>query len=495
MTSNPSVQAALLAAALLSVGCLPAAEGKASLLLEPCRPAGFTEEVRCGDLELAENPAERDGRKIAIQIVVLPARAPHPKADPLYVIAGGPGQSARGVAPMLAGFLGQIRRQRDVVLVDQRGTGESNPLTCEDIREKLPIASRLIRDEEGDARALAECLASIRKRADPRFYGTSQAVDDLEAVRAALGHRQINLWGISYGTRVALAYLGRYEARVRTLTIDAVVPPDVSLPATMGQNAARALDEAFADCASDPDCAAAFPGLPARFQALVERLERAPLAATAPDPRTGELVEVALTAETFISIVRNLLYDPDIAALLPLTLSQLERGDPRGFLAQADALTKATGVSEGMHLSVFCNEDFARAPRVQEISRAPAQAWHALFGRQVIEGYVEACAHWPRAEVPGSLFNPVVSNVPTLILSGALDPVTPPAFGERVKETLSNARHVVAPGAAHGLTARGCTAKVIARFIDRPLPAELDVACIEALRRPAFFLDFAGPRP
>lgn len=207
------------------------------------------------------------------------------------------------------------------------------------------------------------------------------------------------------------------------------------------------------------------------------------------------MAQIALTAETFASIVRNLLYDPDVAALLPLTLSQLERGDPRGFLAQADALTKATGVAEGMHLSVFCNEDFARARTVQEISRVPEQAGSDLFGHQVAESYGKSCANWPRAEVPAALSEPVTSSVPTLILSGALDPVTPPAFGERVKRSLPNARHVVAPGAAHGLTARGCTAKVIARFIDRPLPAELDVACIEALQRPAFFLDFAGPKP
>ncbi len=497
MTSKPSLLAALLTAALLAAGCQPPSAERAALALTDCRPAGFAEQVRCGALELAEDPAAPEGRRIALRIAVLPARAAHPEPDPLYVIAGGPGQSALGAAPMLSGFLGQVRKRRDVVLVDQRGTGKSNPLTCEDVRERLPIAARLVRDDLADGRALADCLKSLQARADLRFYGTSQAVDDLEAVRAALGHARINLWGISYGTRVALAYLGRHEARVRSLTLDAVVPPDVSLPKTMGDSAARALDLAFADCARDAACAAAFPDLPARFRALLERLRQSPLAARAPDPRTGQMEEVAITAETFTSIARNLLYDPDVAALLPLTISQLERGDPRGFLAQAAALTKSVGVSEGMHLSVFCNEDFGRARRAQEIevARTPDRALGDLFGRQVAESYGRSCANWPRAEVPAALFEPVTSAVPALILSGALDPVTPPAFGERVRQSLSNARHVVAPGAAHGLTARGCTAKVIARFIDEPAPAALDVACIEAMRRPDFFLDFAGPKP
>ncbi|MDR0965866.1 MAG: alpha/beta hydrolase [Myxococcales bacterium] len=494
---------------LLLLGCVPfalpstACQGQSalapSIALEPCRPEGFAEEVRCGVLERPEDPARPDGRRVALQIVVLPARASHPKPDPLYAIAGGPGQSARKMGPMLGGLFSQIRKRRDVVLVDQRGTGGSNPLACEAVGEHLPIAARLLEAEkeakQGEAREVEKCLQSLQDKADLRFYGTTQAIDDLDAVRAALGHEAINLWGISYGTRVALAYLRRYEPRVRSVTLDAVVPPDVILPLAMASGAERALQMTFADCASDPDCGAAFPELGTRFDALVERLKRSPLVTTAPDPLTGELVPAQISADALTSIVRNLLYDPDITSLLPLTLAQLGQGDPRGFLAQANALTGAAGVSEGMHLSVFCDEDFARFERLSNDEEKGA-AERDLFGRQVIESYAKSCAVWPRAaDVPAALFEPLVSNVPVLILSGALDPVTPPAFGERVKQTLSNARHAVAPGAAHGLTPRGCTAKVIARFVERPEPAKLDVACIEAMRRRPFFLTFAGPKP
>ena len=472
---------------LLTGGCQRESAPEATLALVPCRPEGFAEEVRCGALARPEDPAAPNGRQLQLQVTVLPARASHPRPDPLYVIAGGPGQSARGVAPLLGRFFSLVRKQRDVVLVDQRGTGGSNPLACADLGGELPIAARLRRDEALEAREIDGCRADLERKADLRFYGTAQAIDDLDAVRAALGHAQINLWGTSYGTRVALAYLGRHEARVRSATLDAVVPPDVRLPEAMGQGAADALQKTFDDCAARPACAAAFPDLAARFRALVERLETSPLEATAPDPRTGAPHAVSLTAEALTSTVRNLLYDPDLAALLPLTLTSLERGDARGFLAQADALTRATGdVSEGMHLCVFCGEDFARAGEA---------AAHGLFGRQVAASYAQACARWPRGEAPEWLFEPVRSGVPVLILSGALDPVTPPAFGERVLATLSNARHVVAPGLSHGLTARDYTAKVVAHFIDKPLPGALDVACIEATARPPFFLSFAGPEP
>lgn len=488
---------ALLALALSALACDRPSAQKATIELASCRPDGFAEEVLCGALTRPENPAAPDGRAIDLKIVVLPARASHPMPDPLYVIAGGPGQSASAVAPMLNGLWRQIRRQRDVVFVDQRGTGGSNRLDCEDARADQPIAQRLIRDEATDARLLDECRQALRQKADLAFYGTSLAVDDLEAVRQALGHGQINLWGISYGTRVALAYLGRHGTRVRTVTLDAVVPPDVRVFETMGPNAARALELVFADCARDAACAAAFPDLEARFFALVDRLRREPIQTAIADPRTGQIAEVEITARTFAAIVRNVLYDPDVTALLPLTIAQLEKGDARGFLAQADALTKSTEVAEGMHLSVYCGEEFSRR------SSASQAAWRdtaisrgaALFDAQVVESYAKSCANWPRGEVEESLFEPVVSNAPVLILSGALDPVTPPDFGERVKKTLSNARHVVAPGASHGVSARGCAAKVIARFIDKASPAELDTACVEAPGRPAFFLDFAGPKP
>ena len=489
---------ALFVLALSALACDRPSAQKATIELASCRPDGFAEEVLCGALTRPENPAAPDGRAIDLKIVVLPARASHPMPDPLYVIAGGPGQSASGVAPMLNGLWRQIRRQRDVVFVDQRGTGGSNRLDCEDERARQPIALRLVHDEEADVRALDACRQSLRQKADLGLYGTSLAVDDLEAVRRALGHGQINLWGISYGTRVALAYLGRHGERVRTVTLDAVVPPDVRVFETMGKNAARALELTFADCARDAACAAAFPDLRARFFALVDRLQREPIKAAIPDPRTGQIAEVEITARSFAAIVRNVLYDPDVTALLPLTIAQLEKGDARGFLAQADALTKSTEVAEGMHLSVYCGEEFDRLSSgggARAASALPLSQAEELFGGQLVEGYAKSCAGWPRGEVNASLFQPVVSDVPVLILSGALDPVTPPEFGDQVGKTLSNARHVVAPGASHGVSARGCAAKVIARFIDKALPADLDAACIETPGRPAFFLDFAGPKP
>lgn len=508
-----------------------AGSGADRIAFEACRPEGIQEEVRCGSLSRPESPEDPKGRQVRLSVVVLPARNAHPRPDPLYVVAGGPGQSALGTAPLLKGLFDAVRKERDVVLVDQRGTGKSGALECalEQAPGKAsaegtekgsgtkpskeappPLAQRLKKEDSKDETELKKCLEKVAAQADPRFYGTRLAVEDLDAVRRSSGHDRINLWGISYGTRVVADYVRRHGDRVRAAVVDAVVPPGADLVDSMGTLAASALRKTFSDCEADEGCAKAFPRLEERFMALLEKAESAPMKLEGPDPLTGEPIAVEVDGKTLAALVRNFLYDPDLSSLLPLTIDALDKGDARTFLAQADAATRSTeGISQGMHLSVFCGEDFDRHVRrtggkgvpdaVAAGTQAPggggADRLAALFAGETAGDYEESCALWPHGQPPEDLFQPLASDVPFLVLSGALDPVTPPPFGQSLADGLANARHVVSPGASHGVTPRGCGPAVVARFLKRPEPAALDAACLEGMARPPFFVSFAGPKP
>ena len=489
----------------LAAGCAPSETSAPTVELSPCRPEGIAEEIRCGVLERPEDPASPEGRKVRLAIAVMPARTPRPKSDPLYVAAGGPGQSARETAPMIARLLAEVRRERDVVLVDQRGTGSSEPnLRCDEgFQEGATAAERLRKmTQEADAAQTKKCLEALSQKADLRFYGTSLAVDDLEAVRQALGHGEINLWGVSYGTRVVLNFIRRYGGHVRSAVIDGVVPPGLKLSEGMGKDAAAALAKTFADCAADEKCAAAFPDAAQKFAGLLERLQKSPMKLSVPDPLSGQPAEAEISAGMFASVMRLLLYDPDLASLVPLTVDALDRGDGRSFLAQMDLVSQgsASAIAYGMHLSVFCGEDFSGSREKEALPSGEASIPglaidSGIFVREAMAGYARSCALWPSSAPTPEMDVPVKSDVPLLVLSGALDPVTPPANGERAAQGFSRVRHAVAPGAAHSLSNRGCSPRVIAQFLKKPDPGALDVRCIEAMARPPFFLSFAGPEP
>ena len=510
------VRPALLAAVVASAACARAAPARAArtLALAPCRLKGASVPALCGTLDVFENRATRAGRKIGLKVVVVPALARDARPDPLVLLAGGPGQSiTEAVGPLLPAFE-KIRRSRDLVLVDQRGTGGSHALDC----ELHPSDGR---SEPGDRTAtparggrevpharpaslaeslaydgfppdkLAACLASYD--ADVRQYTTANAAADLDDVRAALGYERLNLWGGSYGTRLALDYLRRYPARVRTAVLDGVAPNALKLPLYLGRDAERALDLLFAECAADARCAAAFPDLRARFAKLLDRLAAEPARVTVSHPRTGAPSEVVITRDAFAAGLRGVLYAPEVAALLPLTIDRASRGDFGPYVAQAVALDSGFShtMSLGLFLSVVCAED---APAVREDEIAPASAG-TFFGERLTRDLLDACKTWPHADAPAGWLEPVKSDAPVLLLSGELDPVTPPSWGDLAAQTLTHARHVVVPGVGHGATAQGCVPDLVAKFVAAGTVDGLDATCVAALRRPPFFLSFAGPTP
>jgi len=483
MTLAVSGAAAILAAA-------PAAG--ATLALEDCRldagPGLATVKARCGTLERPENPDDPDGRRIGLRVAVVPALSVEPAADPVVPLAGGPGQAATDFYVAYRGAFEALRRERPILLVDQRGTGDSARLTCpesEDMLEEVP-------EPEEIGPLVNQCLDGLE--ADPRYYTTSVAVRDLEAVREALGYPALNLYGISYGTRVAQHYLRRYPERTRSVVLDGVIPAGEVLGPDIALFAQAAVEAIFDRCAESEACADRFPEVESEFAALLERLAASPEEVTLNHPVTGEAAERRFSNQELAGAVRLLAYAPASAALLPHLIHEGARGNLSPLTAQIMMIeaSMVESLAIGMHHSVVCAEDMPFVTDA-DIDREALEA--TFMGEQQIDMLREICRHWPRGPIDPDFREPLDTEVPVLLLSGEFDPVTPPAWGDRAAAQYDNARHVVGPGQGHGLLPHGCTPRLVADFIAAASADNLDADCVSRLGPMPFFLDFNGPRP
>jgi pimeloyl-ACP methyl ester carboxylesterase len=472
---------------LAAAGCGPARTASPLDPLHPCTSEEGPTDAFCGTLPVFENRAAGSGRRLNLNIVVLPALSANGPADPLFFLAGGPGQAAAQLAPQVREMFRQVQRDRDIVLVDQRGTGKSNPLEC---RSQANTLRELTEPDEIALARLRTCLEGYD--ADVRFYTTPIAMDDLDDVRAHLGYERINLYGGSYGTRAALVYVRQHGARVRSMILDGVAPTDMRLPLFTARDAQRALDKLLTACEADSSCRAAHPGLAARTRALMQRLDARPERVRVTHPRTGLMEEAVIDARLVATVIFGALYSPLTASLVPTLLARAEGNDFQGLLALAFASDGAPeNMSVGMQLSVVCSEDAPGVTRA-DLER---EGQGTVFGSHLLSGQVKACEMWPKGTIDASYYQPVVSDVPTLVLSGEVDPVTPPGWGDEVARHLRHARHITVPATGHGVVGTGCGQQLVKAFIDQASAADLDTSCIDRIRRPPFFLTPAGPDP
>lgn len=466
--------------ALLALTLALGTAGAAAVELTPCRLPGLAQEVRCGRIEVAEDPQAPDGRRLQVHFAVVPAIAKNKAPDPLFVLAGGPGQSAQRIAALVMPVFARVNTRRDIVFVDQRGTGRSNPLVCPEQNQAPRLAAAF--DTRLQIDSLVTCLRKLD--ADTRHYATWIATRDLDAVRAALGAERLNLWGASYGTRAALDYLRQFPQRVRTAVLDGVAPPDMALPVSFAADSETALAAVLAACARDAGCRARHPRLDAQVDALFARFGSAAVTVTIAHPLTGEPEAVPLTRAALASALRLPLYVPMLAALLP---HAIERAAQEDFAPLAAMLTAATGneamqLALGMHFAVICAEDM---PRIDAAARRAAAA--TRFGTAFLELYEYACAQVPHAPAPAAFYELPRANAPVLILSGGADPATPPRLGARVAQALGQALHLVAPHLGHGVSTQGCAPELIARFVRQGGFDGIDGGCLERLPAPPFF--------
>jgi pimeloyl-ACP methyl ester carboxylesterase len=472
-------------ACLALAACDPAAHApRRALALEPCRLAGLESEARCGTLQVWENRAARKGRRIGISVAVVPARIRAHEPDPVFVFAGGPGQGAVALAAEVMPLFSRLNDSRDIVFIDQRGTGDSHPLDCEEDGDQ-PLQS-LFEDALPEDLVRA-CLATLD--ADPRQYITSIAVDDIDDVRAALGYDKVNLWGGSYGTRVELEYLRRHGFHVRSMVLDGVAPANMKLPLSFVADGEAALKKLVEGCEKQALCRLTYPHLEATIESMRARLVNRPIRAANQDPRTGERDTIEVNENVFLSGLFRPLYVAELASLLPYGVASAANGDFNPLLAQN--LEFADDVSEnlslGMHLAVVCSEDI---PLITEADLEKAD--RSFFGRALVDDFIHACRLWPRGQVPGDYYPPVRSTVPALVLSGGIDPATPPRHAEAVVATLPNARHFVAPNLGHGVSLHGCAPRMIETFIREASAKGLDGKCLQRIPRPLYVLPLGG---
>jgi pimeloyl-ACP methyl ester carboxylesterase len=408
-------------------------------------------------------------------------------ADPVFFLAGGPGQSAVALAGQVMSLFSRLNNRRDIVFIDQRGTGGSAPLYCQDPEDES-LADQA--QPERQLRLIAQCKAALLKQpylkaeSDLGFFTTTLAVQDLDAVRRQLGVERVDLVGGSYGTRVALEVLRQFPQSVRRTVIDGVAPADMALPTSFSTDNQAAFDRLVESCAADAACAKAHPDLHARFTALLQSLPRQVKAQHA---LTGREEEFTLTRELVLGAVRGALYSPPLAAALPEAIDAASRGDYAGLIGMGatQLARKSTRLATGMHLSVICAEDM---PRLAASADKPG----ADFGTAFSAMYEKLCAIWPRGAVPGAFYALPKSDSPVLVLSGGIDPVTPPRHGARVAQALGPmARHVVVANAGHGVMAIGCMRDVVFRFIDATGDADalaVDAGCAARVPRPPAFV-------
>lgn len=463
-----------------------------TLAFTPCTlaPAFGTQsiEAQCSTLQVPEDHAKPDGRKISLAIAWLPAKG-EAEPDPMMMIAGGPGQSALETFPSIAPAFAEVNKKRNIVLVDQRGTGGSNKLSC-----KNTVGKNAVMEDEDDIAGAtafaARCVAELSKKADLRFYSTTDAIQDLDDVRRAIGADKLNLMGVSYGTRVAQQYGKKYPAHVRTLTIDGIAPNSLVLGAEFARNLEDSLDLQFGRCKKDPACMAKLGDTRVRLDALMKTLAAAPPTVNYRDAMTGEAKQDVLTPGHLVNLTRMFAYSPQAAGLLPLEINEASQGRYEPIMALSHLIAGTVGeqIMTGMQLSVICTEDAA------DMHADPRDA-DSLLGQDMITVLAAQCGVWPKGVRPDGFRAPLAGNVPVLILSGEFDPVTPPRYGDEVHKSLPNSRHLVVRGQGHNVLPIGCLPRLFARFVDTADAKALDAKCLDKVPYAQPFTGFYGWEP
>jgi pimeloyl-ACP methyl ester carboxylesterase len=446
-------------------------------------------EAQCTSLPVPENHDEPNGRKIDLAIALVVAQG-QAEPDPIVMITGGPGQSALESYPLVAGAFADARRSRNVLLVDARGTGGSHPLKCEDDKGRGAVMEKDDASPEA-ARAFAErCRDSLAKTSDLRYYATGDHIRDLDLVREKLGIEKLNLFGVSYGTRVAQQYAKRYPQHTRTVTLDSVVPNSLVLGQEHARNLDAALKRQFARCREDVTCTRNLGDPGTKLNALRTRLRAGNLAPVRyRDPVNGNWRSDEPTYSHLSLLLRLYAYQPEAASMLPLIVHDASEGHYESLLAQARSLYSdvSDAIMQGMQLSVTCTED-------DELAADPADA-DTLMGAEFVEFARAQCGAWPKGKRAADFRAPLVGDLPVLAISGEFDPVTPSRYGDEVIKLLPNGRHLVLPGQGHSVLAIGCMPKLFAQFVEKADAKSLDETCLKRLNATPPFAGNYGWEP
>jgi len=457
---------------------------------EPCTIGGDAASVhaQCATATTSLRYEDNHQRTLDLFVARITARDTPAKPDPLVLLAGGPGQAATESFPALIHAFADLNKNRDLILIDQRGTGNSSRLDCEASLpgEDLEFDSTKVRQHS------ESCLQA--QTLDTRYFTTSIAVKDLEAVRKALDVETWNLYGISYGTRVAIHYMRRYPNTVRSAILDAVVPPQITLGADVSVHAQQALEKLYLRCTQNADCNAAFPDIKQRTQQLLTRLEAEAVSVDYEDVATGTIRNLELSNKHLAITLRLMTYSAYGVAILPSMLFEAYENNnyaPLARQAMMQTNSLSSTIATGLHNAIICTED---SP--DQITQAQRDAAAKTYlGSELIDALFANCDPWPAGIMDSDFKDPLESDIPTLILSGAADPITPSGYGEMVANTFGNSMHIVNDHQGHMQMPLGCVPRLMSVFIEAGGVDGIDTACLERLHTPAFFIDANGPKP
>lgn len=488
----------------LLVGCLLALSARADWREQPVATTVGALEFRdctlrnpvqrrlaqCATLIVPENHEQPQGRQIELFVARLPARSPAREPDPVLAIAGGPGQAASESFLQLDRMLPGLSRNRDIYLMDQRGTGGSNAQHC-DVGDEQALM--LEPDDEQWRELMQQCLQQFD--GNPVHYSSSEAIHDIERLRLALDVGQWNLFSVSYGTRVAQHYARQYPVAVRSSVLDSVLPPGMALGPDIAPASQQALEHFLQRCRSDRACAAAYPDLDTGLRGLLNDLQEAPMEVEIEHADNLQKVTRLFTRTHLAGLLRLALYNPEQLSTLPPMLHAAYAQENFAPLARsATQLLEqvGSGLAIGMHNAVICTEDvpfFALDESVLEANTA------SYLGDTILRSLVASCEIWPSGTLDDNFRAPLQSDIPTLLLSGEYDPITPPAYAEQAMPGLSQSRHLVAPGQGHSVSPYGCLPRLIAEFVDTTDPGAIDESCLQRLQAAPLFTDIHGPEP
>jgi pimeloyl-ACP methyl ester carboxylesterase len=444
-----------------------------------CHLPGAEEALRCLSVSVPLDYAKPEAGSLKLHVTVAPAFRESARTDPLFVLAGGPGQAGSDVLPLLTGAFKRVRATRDIVFIDQRGTGLSGKLDCE-----TPANQDTMSDADLEAE-LRRCIGA--RRVPFAAYTTAAAAHDIEQVRRTLGYGKVNVWGGSYGTRLGQAYARAFPDSVRSLVLDGVAAPEQVIPAG-GRDGQAALDKLFEQCRLDAACNKAYPKLRTEFDALAASAE-AGLKLSITDPRTAQPVSFMMTGQRFYGTVHNILYSPADARRLPFLIHSAYEGRWGPFIARhniAGDFASDASTAILLHLAVVCAEDMPR------MTPALMKEDASMLTRPLADRLPGLCKTLNVPAVPWT--EPAAIQAPALLLSGALDPVTPPRRAESAARRMPKAQQLVVTNAGHGVSHLGCAPRLLREFLDRP-DSPLDAKCLSEIPAPTFQLGSAGPQP
>jgi pimeloyl-ACP methyl ester carboxylesterase len=460
-------------------------------------PGGRTDtNTFCGTLTVLADRTKPAGTTIQLAVAVLPALGAKPLPDPIVYLDGGPGGETLGGSSdfFSTSFAADLQQQRDIILFDQRGVGLSKPsLDCPEYTDALyaTLTAPLTRDQVNarDETSMEACRQRlVAQGVDLSWFSSTASAADVHDLMRTIGYSEWNLLGVSYGTRLGLTILRDQPDGVRSAVLDSVYPPFVDRYVDLPYAAQRAFDTLFQGCAADPACAKAYPKLDERFYALVRRLDAKPLIANARNYTDGKNYDVRIDGTQLVNMLFTSLYITDFIADLPDLIARADAETARGETAALGewgwVIFLFDGLSEGDYYAVECSEEtpFNQIAALEQAAKKVHPELKSAFGDPEILRY---CQKWATRPADPRENQPIQSAIPTLLLAGQYDPVTPPEYASRAAKTLDHSTVVEFPGLGHATFAQPCPISIYTAFINTPT-AKLDVSCVNQMSPPPF---------